>query len=567
MTTLTQILDAIGHPRILVIGDLILDRYTFGNAERVSPEAPVVVLRVDSKEVRLGGAASVAMLLRGLEAEVTLAGVIGDDLDGRTLQTLLRDEQIDSQLVLVDSTRPTTTKERILGRAANRHAHQIVRVDHETRDPVGASLEKELVGKLVRAASCRLGEPSDLRTHRRPDGTPLAGVTSFDAILISDYAKGVCTSALLRRVIGAARACHVPVIVDPARISDYSRYAGVTLLKPNRAEAELATGIEISAPGDACAAAEILCGKHDLNGVLVTLDRDGMVLVQAASCRFPSPSSILDPPSSSSLHVPTTPHEVYDITGAGDMVLATLGICLASQVPLPQSVQLANMAAGLEVEKLGVAPVTRDEVARALVQAASCRFPSHDDAPTNPGANAPGSPSSILHPRSSSASKLIDLPTAVALAASCRAREKKIAFTNGCFDLLHVGHVTCLEQAAALVDVLIVAINSDVSVCRLKGPGRPIIPERDRAVMVAALDCVDHVLIFDEPTPHFLLEQIRPDILAKGGTTAEIIGHEVVESYGGVAVRLGEIPGASTTAIVSQLQTAHTDSFRIPNSY
>ena len=595
--SLPDLFARIGRPRILVLGDLILDRYTFGNAERVSPEAPVVVLRVDSKEVRLGGAASVALLLRGLEAEVTLAGVIGDDSEGRTLLSLLRDEQIDSQLVLTDGQRPTTTKERIIGRAANRHSHQIVRVDHETRDPISQSLEEELISELLRQLAW--GRFSNLPV-------------SFDAILISDYAKGVCTPRLLQAVIQAARDAGVPVMIDPARIADYSRYAGATLLKPNRAETELATGLSIRTPDEALAAARELQDRLSLQSVLVTLDRDGMVLVQAASCRFgstcgagnepesksphpeatapASPSSILDPPPSASLHLPTTPREVYDITGAGDMVLAALGLCLASQIPLPQAAQLANIAAGLEVEKLGVAPITREELSRALPPlTVGCVQPLLGaDAPafeianttdsnrthttdadakhsTSEGANTVGCVKPLLgadapalgaanttgsHPKSKT--KLIDLPTAVALAAACRAQKKTLVLTNGCFDLLHVGHVTMLEEAAALGDVLIVAINSDASVRNLKGPSRPIVPEHERAQMLAALGCVNHVLIFDEPTPHRILKAVRPDRLTKGGTTREIIGHEVVEAYGGRVIRLAETPGISTTALLAR---------------
>ena len=561
MTSLHEALESIAHPRILVIGDLILDKYTFGNTERVSPEAPVLVLRTESKEVRLGGAASVAMLLRGLEAEVTLAGVIGDDSDGQTLLKLLDDEQIDRSMVLIDGERPTTVKERFVGQCSGRSSaggQQVLRVDHETQAPIGAPFEEWLAletatrlkypwGRFpnlpaVPAAPCRsCPSPSSILDHPSSSSAP-----SYDAILISDYAKGVCTERLVEMVLVKANERRVAVVIDPARIADYERYRDATLLKPNRFEAEFATGRKISTPDDALAAAKELSDKFDIESVLVTLDSDGMALLQAASCRScPSPSSTLDPPSSVSLHLPIAAHEVYDITGAGDMVLATLGLCLASAVSLPQAAQLANIAAGLEVERLGVAPITRAELHHALVEAASC--------------SSRPSPSSILHPRSSSASKLTTLASLIRIRAAYRDSGKSVVFTNGCFDLLHVGHVTMLEQAAALGDVLIVAINSDASVRDIKGQDRPVIPERDRAQMLASLGRVDHVLIFDDPTPHKLLEAIQPDVLVKGGTTAEIVGREVVEAYGGRVCQVGEAPGVSTTRIVFKIHSATND--------
>jgi D-beta-D-heptose 7-phosphate kinase/D-beta-D-heptose 1-phosphate adenosyltransferase len=230
--------------------------------------------------------------------------------------------------------------------------------------------------------------------------------------------------------------------------------------------------------------------------------------------------------------IPAGRREIYDITGAGDMALAALGLSIAARAELRQAVRLANLASGLQVEKLGVAPVTRAELQREI---------------ENQFGNQQGQRRRIPQP-----SKVTTVPDLVQLAQAYRQSGKTIVFTNGCFDLLHVGHVTMLKEAAALGDVLIVAVNNDASVRQLKGPDRPLINEDDRAELLASLACVDHVLIFGEPTPHGLLEQMRPDILAKGGTTSEIIGREVVEAYGGRAVRLPEIPGASTTAIVSR---------------
>lgn len=597
MHNLANLLDGVGRPRLLVLGDLILDRYTFGNAERVSPEAPVIVLRVDAREARLGGAASVALLLRGLGAEVTLAGVVGEDSEGRTLRSLLRDENIDSHLVLVDPERPTTTKERIIGRAANRHSHQIVRVDHEARDPINAAVEDGLVGGLLRLLRSRpetgsphtpdrlsatgdgntscdestvaqpaqdtlwAGPPAlvENRSTNSHGQAPVMVFPGFDAILIADYAKGVCNPTLLRRVLEAARDCRLPVIVDPASMADYTRYAGASLLKPNRTEAELATGIRIVTPADALEAGQRLCREYQLGATVITLDCDGMALIQS---------------DGSTELLGCEGRKVYDITGAGDMVLAALGLCIASDLSIPDAVCIANIAAGLEVECLGVAPVTRAElrvalakrpmprgpvpilpVATALPPPASATTNDHRtiDTPELHASVLPRRNSHSENPISKSSSKLTTLPELIRLADHYRHAGKTIVFTNGCFDLLHVGHVACIADAAALGDVLIVAVNSDASVWRLKGAGRPVIDERDRAAMLAALASVDHLVIFDDATPHKLLEAIRPDVLVKGGATPEIIGHEVVEAYGGRVVRVAEVPGVSTTTIVSQI--------------
>ncbi|MBS0261820.1 MAG: bifunctional heptose 7-phosphate kinase/heptose 1-phosphate adenyltransferase [Planctomycetes bacterium] len=498
------------HSRLLVLGDVILDRYIFGNAERVSPEAPVVVLRVDSQEIRLGGAASVAMLLRNLEAEVTLAGVIGDDSDGRTLSSLLRDERIDNRLIWSDPRRPTTSKERVIGRAADRHAHQIVRIDHESTAALDESLESQLADRIAATAS------------------------QYQAILISDYAKGVCTPLLLRRVIDVANEHGIPVIIDPARIGDYSRYAGATLVKPNRTEAELSTGRSIKSPEDAREAAKTLRDRNRIESVVVTLDKDGMAAASG---------------DGSTAWFPCAAREVYDITGAGDTVLAAMGLCLSARMPLPRTISVANAAAGLQVQKLGVAPIPRDELLREIAML--------DAEASRPHCSGTSADSTVeldrLTGRNSTSRICQNLAELRELVAAHRGRGHSVVFTNGCFDLLHVGHVALLQQAAALGDVLIVAVNSDAGVRRLKGPKRPVIGESERAQMIAALGCVSCVVIFDDATPHALLDAVRPDVLVKGGTTPEIVGREIVESYGGRVCRVGEVPGVSTTAVVSRI--------------
>jgi D-beta-D-heptose 7-phosphate kinase/D-beta-D-heptose 1-phosphate adenosyltransferase len=484
--TLLASLQQLGRPRLLVFGDLILDRYRSGNVERVSPEAPVLVLAEDAQEMRAGGAASVAALARGLDAEVALAGVVGDDPEGKTLRTQLEAAGIDTLLVLEDSMRPTTVKERLMGRAAGRRPHQMLRVDREVTCPLRMSLEQSLAAAL------------------------LPTLDRCQALLISDYRKGCCTPQLLHTLIAAARVRNVPVLVDPARVEDYGRYRGATLVAPNRAEASLATGATITQPSEALVAARRLRDICRAQAVVVKLDSDGMVFVEAGGAAE---------------HVPTTPRELYDVTGAGDMVLAVLGLAQAAKLALAEAVRLANAAAGLEVERLGVALVTRGQVAAEVATGAS------------------------------RLRKRVSLDEMVALAEAYRLAGASIVVTNGCFDLLHVGHAHYLEEAAQLGDVLVVAVNSDQSVRSQKGPGRPVIGQEDRAALVSALGCVDHVVVFDELTPHELLHRIRPDVVVKGGTyvPGEVVGREIVEGYGGQVCVTRKVEGVSTTRILASI--------------
>ena len=503
--SLLDTFDALGRPRVLVVGDLILDRYTWGNAERVSQEAPVILLRTDHREARLGGAANVCNMLGGLEAHVTCAGVIGSDADGRELVALLGAAGSDTSAVVVDASRPTTVKERFIGRAANRHPHQMLRVDREVCDPLPRPCQQQLLGQI------------------------LPTIAQFQMILISDYNKGVCTPTLLRAVIDAARCAGVPVIADPARGVDYQHYRGVTTMTPNRLEAELATGIKIVAPADAFRAGRQLRDALDMDMAIITLDRDGMALVQAAPSVAPTDGDLAKDLAGQVF--PTQARAVYDITGAGDMVLAMIGVALAGGATAAQAIELGNVAAGLEVGKVGVAIVERSEIRAVLAER-----------------------------EVSSAGKIVTLQQMVAAAETHRAAGQRVVLTNGCFDLLHVGHVSYLEQARRLGDRLIVAINSDASVRKLKGASRPVISQADRAAMLAALAVVDYVLVFDEETPHELLRQIRPDVLVKGGTYTpdQVVGHEVVAAYGGQITVTGAVDGVSTTNILKSI-TARQD--------
>jgi D-beta-D-heptose 7-phosphate kinase/D-beta-D-heptose 1-phosphate adenosyltransferase len=473
-----------GHPRILVVGDLILDRYVWGYAERISQEAPVPLLRADHREHRLGGAASVATMLRALGAEVCLIGGVGDDGEASLVRRLLADLAIDDRLVMTLPDRPTTLKERYIGRAQDRHPQQMMRVDYETRDPIPALVESDMIARLPEA------------------------VAGADIVLISDYDKGVCTPRLLGALIDASRAAGVRVLADPIRGNDYSRYRGVHCMTPNRLEAQLATGLTIARAEDALAVGRRLVEALGMESVLVTLDRDGMALVRA---------------DGRAELVPTRPRQVYDITGAGDMVLSVVGLCLASGADYDEAAALGNIAGGLEVEKIGVALLTREEILRDL----------------------------IIHHRPE-ALKRLDRDALRREVDRLRRAGQTIVFTNGCFDLLHVGHVRLLRQASALGDFLIIGLNSDASVRRLKGPTRPVQDEDCRAELLAALECVDAVTVFEDDTPLSLIEAIAPDVLVKGGDyrPEEVVGRAEVEAGGGRLVLIPLVEGHSTTSLV-----------------
>lgn len=483
---------AVGRPKIFVLGDLMLDRATWGEAGRISPEAPVLVLDATRTEESLGGAASVAMLLRGLDAEVRLAGVVGADLAGSRVRTLLAGLGVDAGLVRDDPARPTTTKDRLIGVAGHRHAHQLIRWDFESRAPIPPGVEGPLLAEIDRA------------------------VAWADAVLISDYAKGVVTPRLAASAIDSARRRGRPVLVDPGRGVDYARYRHASAITPNRAEAGEATGVPIDSITAARAAAVALRSRLDLDAALVTLDRDGMVYAHG------------DAPAE---HIPGRPRQVYDITGAGDMVLAMLGLALGAGLGLADAVVLANAAGGLEVEAVGVCPIARAAVLADLTQ--------------GPGAGR-------ARPR---AAKVLTTARLVGEVESRRRRGERLVLTNGCFDLFHPGHLQTLTAAAQQGDCLVVAVNSDTSIRRLKGPDRPIVPEADRLAMVAALEVVDLVTLLDADTPEALVAAIRPDVLIKGGDyrAEAILGGDTVRAAGGSVVVAPYRDGWSTTRLVGQL--------------
>lgn len=473
--------------RTLVIGDLMLDEYLWGRTDRISPEAPVAIVDVARDDLRLGGAGNVINNLATLGCQVSVIGVVGDDSDGHRLAEQLAIKGVASSGLIFETGRLTTRKTRILA-----GHQQVLRIDREARVPISTASEDQLL-----AAAC-------------------AALPHCDLLLISDYLKGVLTERVTIALIAMASQLRVPVVVDP-KGENYRKYRGATLLTPNRKEAQLATGIEISDLTSLEAAGRALCASLALNALLVTRSEEGMSLFY---------------PDGRHLPLPTVAREVFDVSGAGDTVLALIGVGLAAGLDVAQAAQIANLGAGIVVAKLGTSTVSCDELLRAWITL-------YGDVQTK------------IHDR-----EILDRLLAVE-----RERGKRIVFTNGCFDLLHFGHVKYLQEARQLGDLLVLGLNTDASIRRLKGPKRPLIDEGERAHILAALACVDYVVLFDEETPLELIQLLRPDILVKGGdyTVDRVVGRDLVEGWGGRVELISFVDGKSTTSTIDKILEAYKD--------
>lgn len=467
-------------PNILVVGDLILDHYIRGATERVSPEAPVPVVRVESESVAPGGAANVMKNLARLGARVIAASAVGSDSAGTQLLELLQAESVCVEGVF-SSGRTTPQKRRICARN-----QQIARFDLED----ASAIEPDAEQAILRHVEKHIG--------------------GCDAVLLSDYAKGVLTESLIRAIIDLANAQSVPVLVDPAGM-DPAKYRRATVITPNRKEAEDLSGMRITDERSLAACLSRLRELTAAEYVVVTLSEQGIAVQGDALTRIPAKA-----------------REIVDVTGAGDTVLACLGLCLASGAPAEEAAYLANVAAGIVVSKTGTADVSLSEIL-ACVEPELSRV-------TGPVTGA----------------REIEV-----IAGELRRERKRIVFTNGCFDLLHRGHVECLEASRAMGDVLIVAINSDSSVRRLKGADRPVVNESDRAYMLSALRCVDYVVVFDEDTPCNLIRRIRPHLLTKGQDyrVDQVVGHELVDEVAVVPF----VNGHSTSTTIGQIRAGETN--------
>ncbi len=482
-TDLAAQIAALSGVRVVVVGDVMLDRFHYGSVERISPEGPIPVVRVERETAMLGGAGNVLRNLAALGAAVEFFAVVGDDAAGREVQALAREAAGGGCHLLAEAGRPTTIKERYIAAG-----QQLLRAD---RDPNGA-IGADKATTLLAAATIAL------------DG---AG-----ALVLSDYGKGVLEPEILGELIAAARAAGCPVVVDP-KGRDYGIYRGATLVTPNQRELHEATGCPTGTDKDVLLAAQAVIETCGIDGVLVTRGSKGMTFLRDGE--------------GSHLRLPAEAREVFDVSGAGDTVVAAIAAALAGGVDFVSAVRLANLAASIVVGKLGTAVASRGELLRTLHA------------------------SDLL----ASEAKIADLEASLEHAARWRQKSLTIGFTNGCFDLLHPGHVSLLAQARAACDRLIVGLNSDASTRRLKGEGRPIQSEAARAAVLASLADVDLVVIFGEDTPLKTIEALKPDVLVKGADYArnDVVGADLVERNGGKLILVELAPGHSTSDTIGRM--------------
>ena len=465
------------QPKILVVGDLMIDHYLWGSCERISPEAPVQVVDIAKETTVLGGAGNVVNNVKALGANVSVAGVIGDDANGEELVSMLREIDVDVEHLTVQKGRKTSKKSRVIA-----VSQQILRYDKESKEDI----EADSAEALLHSVKTNIGD--------------------FDAVILSDYGKGVLTEEVCQGIIAMAKEQDVKLLVDP-KGSNFSKYRGAYLLTPNKKEAQLATGMKIFDEASLKAALLKLKEVCDLDISLITLSEDGIAIYDENVRVFP-----------------TVAKEVFDVTGAGDTVIASIAFALSAKKSIDESAQFANLAAGVVVGKIGSATVDMEEIEEYEAS---------------------------LH-KSTSDAHIKTFDEIANIVKRYKAQGKKVVFTNGCFDILHVGHVKYLQIAKSFGDVLIVGLNSDASVSRLKGPSRPVNVAEDRAYLLAALEAVDFVVPFEEDTPYELIKMIAPDVLVKGG---DYEGKTVVGTEFAKELQLVDfVNGKSTTKTIEKIQ-------------
>ena len=497
----TALLRSFAGTGMLVVGDFMLDRTIYGDASRISPEAPTPVILAKEKREQLGGAGNVVRNVDSLGGRIFCAAVVGEDAAGELLGQELRSVRSCREIGIIrESGRKTTLKTRIVaaqgdhktGGTAAAGYQQVLRIDEETRDPISATT----ASKILDFASATIGE--------------------VGGVIVSDYAKGTLPPFLLDRLIALSRSAKKPVFVDP-KGRDWIRYQGASVLTPNAVEAEAALGIMLSEESMASAGWEAEAQRHvndlGLDALLITRGPEGVSLIEWDGIQ----------------HFPTIAREVFDVTGAGDTLIAAFALASASGTSYSEAAQFGNLAAGIAVGKAGAAVVYPFEVEREV---------------------------NLRH--FSAAAKIRKREEIAAIAESLRREGKRIVFTNGCFDLLHVGHVYLLREARKFGDIMIVGMNSDASVKGLKGDGRPIVSAEDRADAVAALECVDYVVVFDEADPMDLIRRIRPDVLVKGDDykASDVVGADFLNSYGGVVQLVPIRRGVSTSGLIEKIRSA-----------
>jgi D-beta-D-heptose 7-phosphate kinase/D-beta-D-heptose 1-phosphate adenosyltransferase len=469
------------QPRIMVVGDLILDEYIWGSVNRISPEAPVPILDTKSENLTLGGAANVAHNLIALGCEVNLVGAIGRDEKGDKLLAIVEEKSILSNGIFRFVHRPTTSKIRIIA-----HNQQILRIDKEDKRPITEETENKII-KFINKM-----------------------IPDMDIVICSDYSKGILTEKVFNAIIHRAKNSKKRVLVDPKN-SNFEYYKGATILTPNQFEVEKAVPIKIQDKIDLDRAAEYLLNLTHAEALLITRGKDGMTL-------YPTKEKPID--------IPTQAKEVFDVTGAGDTVVSVLAMALAIGFNYQDSAWLSNMAASIVVGKIGTAVVTVAEI------------------------------NEYLHEEMLNTSKsVLSLEELIKIVSLAKSIGKTVVFTNGCFDLIHGGHIEFLQKAKEKGDILVLGLNSDKSVTALKGVGRPIKTEKERANIISALKYVDYITIFDEETPEEIIRVVRPDILVKGDDydINKIVGRDIVEGYGAKVELIPIVKGLSTTNIVEKI--------------
>ncbi|MAO56746.1 MAG: bifunctional heptose 7-phosphate kinase/heptose 1-phosphate adenyltransferase [Rhodospirillaceae bacterium] len=481
-TDLIPLVEALTKAKIYCLGDVMLDTFVYGRVERISPEAPIPVLRVTDEVSMLGGAGNVVRNLSALGAETRFLSLVGDDDAGDTIRDLLAKEPGVTGELKTAPGRRTTIKTRFIA-----GTQQMLRADREPAQAAADDLQDEIAAEAE------------------------AAVRECPVVVLSDYGKGVLADAMLARVIKAATGAGATVIIDP-KGTNYARYRGAGILTPNLSELAAATGLSVTTDDEVIAAARSLIGDLDLNAVIVTRSRDGMTIV---------------PKEGAVSHLAAEAQEVFDVSGAGDTVVATLAAALGAGAPLDQAAALANLAAGIVVAKVGTAVAYAGDLIAEL---------HHQDL-------------------SEAEAKLLTGEQAADRVAGWRRRGLKVGFTNGCFDLLHPGHVSLLRQARGQCDRLVVGLNSDASVKRLKGEDRPVQNETARATVLASLSGVDAVVLFSDDTPLALIETLTPDVLIKGADyrVDQVVGREAVEAAGGRVFLADLEAGHSTTATIARL--------------
>ena len=467
-------------PKLLVIGDLMIDHYLWGSCERISPEAPVQVINVKSESAVLGGAGNVINNLCALGAQVDVISVVGGCAISDELKALLTNIQVSTQYLITQKDRITSKKSRII--AAQQ---QVVRYDRESTDEISSESQKQILASFKSI------------------------INNYDGVLLSDYGKGVLTFELTQAIITLANKNGKKVLIDPKGL-DYSRYKGAYLLTPNKKEASEATNINIVDDSSLARAITQLKDECDLDVSLITLSENGVAIYD----------------NDLRTH-PTVAREVFDVTGAGDTVLASLGFALACNIDIDEAIKFSNLAAGVVVGKIGSATATLNEIIEY---------------------------ESSLN-KSTSDEHIKTLDEILILSKELKSRGKKIIFTNGCFDILHAGHVRYLETAKSYGDVLILGLNSDRSVTELKGEGRPINMQMDRAYILAALEAVDYVVVFDDDTPYDLIKTIKPHVLVKGGDYEgkKVVGQDIANELKLVQF----VDGKSTTKTIEKIQKSN----------